>query len=273
MAVGREGPSLVYRCAVLDRYSVAARRAVHLAGEEARRLGHPHIGTEHLLLGLLAEGSSASARLVRSAGAPLNACREKVVEALARRDLPPPPSSSGQFEFSDRAARALDRAGKLSLRLKSEEVSTAHVLMSVLDVEGTAGQVLRGLNVDVAALRDAVERAGEGAGGVDLAGEGAGGADLAGEGAGGADMAGATEFGDVPVATTEDTEPVCATCGSALRATLTHTPLTSSSGVEFDVAFCSACGSALGAQRAPVGVPPNPTTTQPGPAREKDGTG
>ena len=139
---------------MLDRFSVAARRSIDLAGDEARRLKHPYIGTEHLLLGLLAEGHSPAAQSLRRAGAPLKACREKVAEALARRDLPPPPRSDSPFDLTDRAARALDRASKLSLRMKSEEVDAVHVLVSVLDVEGTAGQVLRGLNVDIGALRD-----------------------------------------------------------------------------------------------------------------------
>src|SRR5579872_2293616 len=106
------------------------------------------------MLGLLAEGRNPAARLLQAAGAPLSACREKVSEALARRDLPPPPRDEADLELTDRAARAIDRAGKLSLRLKSEHVGPAHLLISVLDVEGTAGQVLRGLNVDLPALRD-----------------------------------------------------------------------------------------------------------------------
>lgn len=222
---------------MLDRYSLAAHRSVDLARVEARRLGHPHVGTEHLLLGLLAEGHNPVARLLQSAGAPLSACREKVGEALARRDLPAPASRDAELELTDRAARAMDRAGKLSLRMKSEEVRTAHLMISVLDVEGTAGQVLRGLSVEIGALRE------------DLAGATA------------SDEEGAAISSDIPVSHPEDEpaeagvvtfagpEPVCSTCGKPLRATLSSTVLSSDAGVEFEVAYCSSCGAGLGAGR------------------------
>lgn len=221
---------------MLDRFSVAAHRSIDLAGDEARRLKHPYIGTEHLLLGLLAEGHSPAAQALRRAGAPLKACREKVAEALARRDLPPPPRSDTPMELTDRAARALDRASKLSLRLKSEEVEAAHVLVSVLDVEGTAGQVLRGLNVDIGALRDDLMRAASGEDDTDTAG--------------------AQEQEPSPPAVAEaavahpPAEPVCAACGAPLRSSLAHAVVESPAGGSFDVVFCSACGAAFGAGRS-----------------------
>ena len=191
------------------------------------------------MLGLLAEGRNPAAMLLQAAGAPLSACREKVREALARRDLPAPPREAAELELTDRAARAIDRAGKLSLRLKSDQVEAVHLLTSVLDVEGTAGQVLRGLNVDLTVLRD------------QLAGV-------------------ATNPDDLPPAASEDdevsdvapgdlviprpgTEPMCATCGALLSSALSHTVLTADDGVDFDVVYCSSCGAGLGAGRAPGG--------------------
>lgn len=229
---------------MLDRFSVAAHRSIDLAGDEARRLKHPYIGTEHLLLGLLAEGHSPAAELLRRAGAPLKACREKVAEALARRDLPPPPRSDTPFELTDRAARALDRASKLSLRLKSEEVGAVHVLVSVLDVEGTAGQVLRGLNVDIGALRDDLMRAVSGDGGPE---------DDAHAVSRGPTASGQTEV-SAPAKVVEKVhlpaEPVCSACGAPLRSSLASAVVDSPAGASFDVVFCSACGAAFGATRS-----------------------
>lgn len=226
---------------VLERYSPSARRAVDLAAVEARRLGHPHVGTEHLLLGVLAEGHNPAARLLHAAGAPLAACREKVSEALARRDLPAPERGGADLELTDRAARAMDRAGKLSLRMKSEEVRTAHLMVSVLDVEGTAGQVLRGLNVDLGALREDLA----GATGSESWSEVASGEVASGEGAA---VVGQEAAGGV-VTDYVGPEPVCATCGKPLRATLSNMVLTSDSGAEFEVVYCSSCGAGLGAAR------------------------
>ena len=96
--------------------------------------------------------------------------------------------------------------------------------MSVLDVEGRAGQVLRGLGVDLAGLRAAVE------GGRD---------DISSPAAG-------------TTARREKASPTCGNCGSPLETTLAHRtmPSASSAGADrplFVVAFCSACGSAVGA--------------------------
>ncbi|HET7522939.1 MAG TPA: Clp protease N-terminal domain-containing protein [Acidimicrobiales bacterium] len=220
---------------MLDRFDAAARRAVDLAAVEAQRLGHPYVGTEHVMLGLLAEGRNPAAMLLQAAGAPLSACREKVREALARRDLPAPPRDAAELELTDRAARAIDRAGKLSLRLKSEQVEAVHLLTSVLDVEGTAGQVLRGLNVDLTVLRD--QLAGVTTNHDDLPA-------VADEDEEVADVAPANLVIQRPRA-----EPVCAACGALLSSALSHTVLTAGDGIDFDVVYCSSCGAGLGASR------------------------
>jgi ATP-dependent Clp protease ATP-binding subunit ClpA len=245
---------------VLERFDQAARRSVDLAAVEAQRLGHPHVGTEHLVLGLLAEGHNPAARLLQAAGAPLSACREKVTEALARRDLPPAPPDAADLELTDRAARAIDRAGKLSLRLKSELVSPVHLLVSVMDVEGTAGQVLRGLNVDITVLRDDLAKAATRAGIPEMAvvqgseePDGAQTGPEAGPDVGAALGSAGAALGSAVGADTPPqagAEPVCTTCGQPLRATLSHTVLVSGDGVGFDVVYCSSCGASLGARPA-----------------------
>ena len=224
---------------MLDRYSAEARKAVALAHDEAHRLGHPYIGTEHLLLGLLAEGDNAAARSLQRAGASLALCREKVAEALASRSGPRARSDltgvpSERLEMTDRATRALDRAGRLSARLKSDEVQTSHMLVSVLDVEGTAGQVLRGLSVDLTAVR------------VGLAGQVTTSSETD-----PLDATGAAVVAEPPGQPAPDafTDPVCATCGAPLDSSLGHAVVSSTSGVDFDVAYCTTCGATFGATR------------------------
>jgi ATP-dependent Clp protease ATP-binding subunit ClpA len=145
--------AVAYRGPVLESYSVQARRAVSLATAESRRLGHGRVGTEHLLLGLLAEGASATAQTLQAHGASLAAARHKVVEATgadAGDEAPADP------ELTPRARRALDRAGRFSRQDREPEVRPEHLLLGVLDVEGLACQVLRGLGVDLARLREAL---------------------------------------------------------------------------------------------------------------------
>jgi hypothetical protein len=142
---------------MFERFNPEARGVVVRAVQEARRMGHGHVGTEHLLLGLIgAPGTTVSDALI-GAGAFLLPAREKVLEALANRS----PAAGGgggaaDLPYTDRAARALDRSGRLALRVGSEHVRCEHVLLSVLDVEGTAGQVLRGMGVDPETVRQAV---------------------------------------------------------------------------------------------------------------------
>jgi ATP-dependent Clp protease ATP-binding subunit ClpA len=130
-----------------------AMRAVDLATEEAGALGHSRVGTEHLLLGLIAAEGSASTRLAQ-AGASLAAARHKVAEAGGP---PQPDAVSVDGERTDRATRALNRAVRFAHAARSDTVSTEHLLLGVLDVEGSAGQILRRLGVDVPRLRAALQ--------------------------------------------------------------------------------------------------------------------
>ena len=95
-------------------YTPRAKRVMELAVDEARRLGHNYLGTEHILLGLIRENDSAAARVLRSLGAELEHVRRQVMDMLggdyddveddemeegrgraegARSDTAPPPSS------------------------------------------------------------------------------------------------------------------------------------------------------------------------------------
>jgi ATP-dependent Clp protease ATP-binding subunit ClpA len=141
----------------LRGFGVDARRAFALAETEARGLRHERVGTEHVLIGLLAvEASSAAVRL-RDAGATITAARHKVVEAVPQGD----PRNIEVLPRSERAVRAIGRARRFSHAARSSTVGTDHLLLGVLDVEGTAGQVLRGLGVEVEALRAALRSATE----------------------------------------------------------------------------------------------------------------
>ena len=138
---------------VLESYSVGARCVVSFATMEARSLDHSRVGTEHLLLGLLSDDEGEHADVLRAAGVTLTAARHKVVEALGTDAASP---NSEALPFTSRAQRALERAGRFSRKEQEKEVTPGHVLLGVLDVEGLACQVLRGLGVDLVHLREAM---------------------------------------------------------------------------------------------------------------------
>jgi len=139
----------------LDGFDTAAARAVAAAEREARALGHDRVGTEHLLLGLLVTASDAS-RLLTDAGVTLAAAREKVSEAVGE---PAGAAVGGTSPLprTARAARALRRAGRFAHAEGSDAITSDHVLSGLLDVEGRAGQVLRGLRVEIETLHRAAQ--------------------------------------------------------------------------------------------------------------------
>jgi ATP-dependent Clp protease ATP-binding subunit ClpA len=202
----------------LHGFAADARDAVTMAEIEARELGHARVGTEHLLLGLLASDDDAAAARLLAAGVTLAAARHKVAEAVgpgATADGLP----VGALPRSARASRALTRAVRFSHARRAELVGSEHVLLGVLDVEGTAGQVLRGLAVDVDRLRSAFE-----------------------------DEPGAHAASDEAEAT--PTGPRCPSCGAPLDEQLryhlvaaTHDGGSARDALVFD---CGACGRVLG---------------------------
>jgi ATP-dependent Clp protease ATP-binding subunit ClpA len=241
---------VAYRGGVLERFSEETLRAVGLAREEAVRLGHSRIGTEHLLLGLVADRGTAASDALATAGVTLAACREKVIEALASR-ASPPATGGENLPYTDRASRALERAGRLSLRVSSEEVGSGHLLVSVLDVEGTAGQVLRGLGVDPESVRQALSSAASSS----------------------SEPSNDRSLGPIVVSRTETAEtagtagtaeekggtprrvtPVCGTCGARLDSSLDHMVVKVGSGdsaARVDIVYCGVCGTAIGTTAAP----------------------
>ncbi len=138
---------------VLEGYSTDARRVVSLATAEARQLGHSRVGTEHLLLGLLADTDSDAAVALRAAGTTLSGARFTVSSVVTETvDV----SGDDELPYTPRAQRALERAGRFARRSRDPEVTPDHVLLGVLDVEGLACQVMRGLGVDLARLRESI---------------------------------------------------------------------------------------------------------------------
>jgi ATP-dependent Clp protease ATP-binding subunit ClpA len=135
----------------LSGFGDAARRAVLHAEIEARELGHDRIGTEHLLLGILAADESVAAGALTDAGVGLAAARRKVSEAVGPTDARR--LRTAALSGSPRALRAAGRAARFAHARRAASVGSEHLLLGVLDVEGTAGQVLRGLGVDVDRLR------------------------------------------------------------------------------------------------------------------------
>lgn len=137
----------------LDGFGDEARRAVDHAEHEARGLGHDRVGTEHLLLGLLVEASTPASVALTRAGVTAAAARHQVVEAVGPTGGRPGRRGAEPLPRTARAGRALGRSLRFSHQRRATAVGTEDLLLAVLDVEGTAGQVLRKLGLDLDRLR------------------------------------------------------------------------------------------------------------------------
>ena len=170
---------------MFQRFTTAARTTVVLAQHEARDLRHGTIGTEHLLLGLLGQPDSASARvlsthgLTRQAvleslaghytgtaldeealgalGIDLDAVRARVEAAFGpgALDAPPPCGGTGSRpRFGPRAKKVLELALRESIALRSDCIDDGHVLLGLLrEGQGVAAKVLADRGVDPVELR------------------------------------------------------------------------------------------------------------------------
>lgn len=138
---------------VIKRFTSQARRAVVLGQEEARMLRHDHMGTEHLLLGLLAEGEGVAAQALRRAGITLDAVRAGIEQIIGSgKDMP-----QGHIPFTPRAKKVLELALREALHLGHNFVGTQHLLLGLIrEGEGLAAQVLVTLGADLTQLRDTV---------------------------------------------------------------------------------------------------------------------
>ena len=101
---------------MFERFTDRARRVAVLAQEEARMLHHDHIGTEHILLGLIREGEGVAAKALESLGISLEAVRQHVGEIAGQGQQAP----SGHIPFTPRAKNVLELSLREALQLGSQ---------------------------------------------------------------------------------------------------------------------------------------------------------
>jgi ATP-dependent Clp protease ATP-binding subunit ClpC len=133
---------------MFERFTDQSRRAVIFAQEEAARLDHDHVGTEHMLAGLVREERGTAGRVLRSADITLDAVRGQI-EALAGRGQQPP---SRHMPFTPRAKQCFELALRETTR-HGYHIGTGQLLLGLTQQDDcTAVQVLDGLGADRAQL-------------------------------------------------------------------------------------------------------------------------
>jgi ATP-dependent Clp protease ATP-binding subunit ClpC len=131
-------------------FSDRAKQAMQRAGEEARRLNHEYIGTEHILLGLIAEDSGSAANVLDALGVTATAIQSGV-EAFVQRGSGP--ASSTAFPLTPRSERVIELA-RDEARASAQQLDSEHLLVALLDEpDGVASRVLHLLGVKPDELR------------------------------------------------------------------------------------------------------------------------
>jgi len=128
-----------------ERFTDRSRIVMQLANQEAQRFRHEYIGTEHILLGLVSEGTGVAANVLKNLGIDLTSVREEVQKIV----LPGPhPAVKEKASQTPRAAKVIEYAIEESRNLNHNYVGTEHLLLGLLrDEEGFAAQVLMNLGL------------------------------------------------------------------------------------------------------------------------------
>lgn len=135
-----------------DKFTERVRKVMYLAREEAARLHHDYIGTEHLLLGILREGEGIAATVLNNLGLDLDAIRQAVESMVSASGGT---MTIGEIPFTPRAKRVLELSVDEARQLGHNYVGTEHLLLGLIrEGEGVAARVLLELGVDRKKVRD-----------------------------------------------------------------------------------------------------------------------
>jgi ATP-dependent Clp protease ATP-binding subunit ClpC len=135
---------------VVEHLSAQGLEAVHLAEEQAREMGHEYLGTEHLLLGLLAQEATSAAGALRSLGVQLAQVRSEVERMLGLGEGP----GVGSIRLTPLATRALERAVAQARTVGHDLASCEHLLLGLAEErDGLAARILLRLDVSLEQVR------------------------------------------------------------------------------------------------------------------------
>jgi ATP-dependent Clp protease ATP-binding subunit ClpC len=139
---------------MFERFTDRARRVMQLANQEAKRLNHEYIGTEHILLGLVKEGSGVAGRVLKDLGADLGKVRLEV-ERVVRSG--PDQVTMSKLPQTPLAKRVIEHAIEEARNLKHNYVGTEHLLLGLLREEGgIGGRVLLSAGLGLEQMRGTV---------------------------------------------------------------------------------------------------------------------
>jgi ATP-dependent Clp protease ATP-binding subunit ClpC len=139
---------------MFDRFTDRARKVMGLARQEAQRFNHDYIGTEHVLLGLVQEGSGVAASVLKNLDIDLKKIRQEVEKLVSTGTTM---VTMGQLPFTPRAKKVLELSLEEASNLGHTYIGTEHLLLGLIrESDGIAAQVLKNLKVKVEDVREEV---------------------------------------------------------------------------------------------------------------------
>lgn len=130
-----------------ESFTERAVRVIRFANQEAQRFNHEYIGTEHILLGLIKEGSGVAVQVLRNLGVDLRKVRLEV-EKLVQSG--PDMVFMGKLPFTPKAKKVIEYAMQEARDLQHNYVGTEHILLGILrEAEGVAAAVLLSLGINL----------------------------------------------------------------------------------------------------------------------------
>jgi len=141
---------------MFEQFSDQTVAVVLLAQDESRRMGHNYVGSEQVLVALLAEGTSTAAIVLKSLGLTLTAVRTEVESVVGQG----PGAVGSEVPFTPRAKRIFDRALQEMYQRWHPEVTPEHLLLAITDVQDSvANKILENLGIDIARVSTPIQRA------------------------------------------------------------------------------------------------------------------
>ncbi len=139
---------------MFDRFTDRARKVMALARKEAQRFNHDFIGTEHILLGLIQEGSGVAANVLKNLGVEITKIRSEIEKNVQSG---PSMVTMGQLPFTPRAKKVLELSMEEANELGHNYIGTEHLLLGLLrENDGVAAQVLLDLGLKLEEVRNEV---------------------------------------------------------------------------------------------------------------------
>ena len=135
---------------MIDRFTVKAREAIGLAVDAAESLGHNYVGTEHLLIGLLQEGTGVAARVLDECGVKV----EKVMELVNQLITPNQTvSTAEQNTYTPRARKVIENSYREAVRFKAPLIGTEHILIAIIrENDCVASRLLNTMGISIQKL-------------------------------------------------------------------------------------------------------------------------